>query len=520
MATHADRRGRGHGCLSERRYAAVIGPGALRRGHARRSPSEVGRGPGRGPASLSSPAGAFGAMEAASRGAQSRPGGTVVGRAARYGSHGGQPVFRRDRRHRARPRAQPRRRGLGRRGRGGRRRMGHAVGDRARRACSGGPWCCSPAGGWSTQPGMPSEVSICAETAAEAVALAVRLAHSKPDSRPLQVEERFNNLVAADTASDARRCLARCAAGSLARSPGSSPLLIAARRTPAGAAVPPDPIEQPGKQTPPASQRAAPIHSPLARQPASDPHHLQRLAAVATDSSSRALVRFQVARPRAGRVRVRLAFVSLADRHHLPRQPRRTPHRPHRTYSCQAITSRPGATGCASPRATRAGSKAVRSTTVQSRPRPRPRSRGRRTRNLPGRGSVLLGRQGRPVRRAPATATSTRARTSPPRRARRWSRPRPARSTGAPTRPAAPATTWCSTPTARTSTTSTCTCSQGSLLVSQGRPRRRRAAHRERRQHRQLGGPAPPLRGLGRPLVRRRPPGRPVPVPEVLGAAS
>ena len=225
------------------------------------------------------------------------------------------------------------------------------------------------------------------------------------------------------------------------------------------------------------------------------------------------VVRFQV-RDRARRVRVRLAFMSLADRttYRVNLGGRRT-GRQH-TYSWTRdvpagayrvrITAR-------NPR----GRKAVRSTTMQIAAAARA---GRRRRaSLPDRRARTRGAGAAAASAPRATGTPTRARTSRPRRAPRWSPSATgtiswrayqaggaghylvldARRRGLQLRLHAPPV--------------------GEPAGPQGRPRRDRPAHRERRQHRRLEGPHLHFEVWDGPWYARRQAGRPVSVPEVLG---
>ena len=298
------------------------------------------------------------------------------------------------------------------------------------------------------------------------------------------------------------------------------------QRRPGGASgdVPPDPITQPGTQPPPSAgpaRAAADLGSiPPALRPARPVLTVFDVspAAVAAARPAGTVVRFQV-RDRARRVRVRLAFVSLADRTHLPRQPGRPPDR-RRALVLMARAVAAGRIPRADhgPQPARQEGRAQHDRAGRSAPPPVPATAG--AHRFPVAGPYTFGGAGRALRRRAQ-------RPHPPGPGRRgrgghaaaWPS-RPARSSGAPTRPAAPATTSCSTPTARTTTTSSCTCSPGSLLVGKGD---RVAAGQQIAKVGNTGGsrgPAPALRGLGRPLVRRRPPGRPAPVPEVLGRRS
>ncbi len=232
----------------------------------------------------------------------------------------------------------------------------------------------------------------------------------------------------------------------------------------------------------PPSRRAAPPR-PLPRSPRPMLTIFDASQAVATDSSSRALVRFQV-RDAASRVRVRLAFVSLAGDGHQARQPGTAPHG-HRSLG-QAITlarELPGEDHGDQPARAQGGAgDDRRGRSARSGPGRRcratacSRSRARTTSAARTRGSA-----------PPAAATSTRARTSRPPRARRWSRPRPARSTGAPTRPAEPGYYLVLDADGEDFMYVFMHLRQGSLLVVEGGPRRRRTADRAGREHRQLG---------------------------------
>ncbi len=145
----------------------------------------------------------------------------------------------------------------------------------------------------------------------------------------------------------------------------------------ASGTVPPDPIEQPGKQPLPPSGSGG---GGLGASPA--PAHTGRpiltvfdvSPATATPVAGGAVVRFQV-RDRAKYVRVRLAFVSLADgtAHRVNLGSRRT-GRPH-TYSWSR-DARPGAYRVRITARNPRGRRAVRSTTAQVAPAPGPAGAG------------------------------------------------------------------------------------------------------------------------------------------------
>lgn len=136
-----------------------------------------------------------------------------------------------------------------------------------------------------------------------------------------------------------------------------------------GAEVPPDPIEQPGKQALPPSGNggmdSAPPGAPTGR-PVLTIFNVS--PAAVSPSAGGTIVRFQI-RDRARRVRVRLAFVSLTDRttYRVNLGGRRTGRL--QTYSWSREVA-PGAYRVRITARNPRGKKAVRSTTMQVTPQP------------------------------------------------------------------------------------------------------------------------------------------------------
>ena len=423
-------------------------------------------------------------------------------------------------RDRDRPRPEPRRRGLRRRA-----SWRSAVnGARSRRSrspeCWGGRSCCWPAGGSSTSRELPGEVHYASGRR--------RGRRAGPPPRRLRPEHLTGRIESMDVR---RRAQARarqvstrhprCLAGSLAQSWAWLPSSFSARRKPqpvrAAAARPIRRFPRHRRRLRPrldtAARRARRSGTPAKRPPG----RADVFSGDRRRRSTRAgrVVRFQVS-DRSARVRVRLAFVSTRGDGSRTGRTSGAPDRASRTHT-------PGGR----PPKVEPGSYRVRITARDSRRLPRragddasPSSRPPRPPTTASRSPARtrFGGAGRALRRRAARDTSTRARTSSrARAARRSSRRTPG------------TITWVAYQAVRRGLLRRAASRRRALQLRLHAPAEgqragarpattwRPASRSARSAHRRRGGPAPPLRGLGRPLVQRRPRDRPAAVPAAVG---